>query len=338
LAGIAPATSAERTKNPLRPERLDEIVGQDTAKALMRRAVESSFERRCALPHTLLVAQSGTGKSTFSHAVANELNVDVFELEAPVSMETLLELRLTMQHGDILKIEEIHQQGIMERRGKSSATQPEVLYAVMEDRVIPTATGMLEYPQITVMGTTTDEGMLPDAFINRFPLRPRLEPYTEEQLLKIALSNARALGVRVTHEAAAVFAKASHGVPREINNLIQNAVIWTRPGEVCTSPVARMVLQVNGITEDGLTPDMQAMLTYLYTKARQRSADGEVRYQASVNTIATVIGKSRDSKAVALRVEPFLIQKGYVQVTHGGRRLTDLGTARAERLLMERGE
>jgi Holliday junction resolvasome RuvABC ATP-dependent DNA helicase subunit len=91
------------------------------------------------------------------------------------------------------------------------------------------------------------------------------------------------------------------------------------------------VLQVNGITEDGLTPDMQAMLTFLYTKAPNG-------HQASVNTIATVIGKSRDSKAVALRVEPFLIQKGYVQVTHGGRRLTDLGVARAERLLMERGE
>jgi Holliday junction resolvasome RuvABC ATP-dependent DNA helicase subunit len=145
-----------------------------------------------------------------------------------------------MQHGDILKIEEIHQQGIMERRGKSSATQPEVLYAVMEDRVIPTATGMLEYPRITVIGTTTDEGMLPDAFINRFPLRPRLVPTPRAAPQDRRCRTRAALGVRVrTRRLRRTFANASRGVPREINNLVKNAVIWTRPGEVCTSPVAR---------------------------------------------------------------------------------------------------
>jgi Holliday junction resolvasome RuvABC ATP-dependent DNA helicase subunit len=94
------------------------------------------------------------------------------------------------------------------------------------------------------------------------------------------------------------------------------------------------VLDVNGITTDGLTADMQAMLTFLYTRARrQNKRTGEVTHQASVNTIATAIGKSRDSKAIAIRVEPYLIEKGYVQVTHGGRILTDRGCARAERLL-----
>jgi Holliday junction resolvasome RuvABC ATP-dependent DNA helicase subunit len=99
-----------------------------------------------------------------------------------------------------------------------------------------------------------------------------------------------------------------------------------------TLATAREVLDVNGITADGLTPDMQAMLTFLYTRARQQTHD-EVRYQASVNTIATAIGKSRDSKAISLRVEPYLIERGLVQVTHGGRRLTDAGVARARELL-----
>jgi Holliday junction DNA helicase RuvB len=332
MAGIAPAGAAERTQNALRPATLDDIVGQDRAKEYMRRAVASCFERQTELDHVLLVAASGTGKSTFSHAVANALNVDVFELEAPVSSEALFELRTTMQHGDVLKIEEIHQQGIMDRRGLSGSTQPEVLYAVMEDRVLPTPTGVLPFPRITVIGTTTDEGLLPDAFINRFPLRPRLVPYTRDELRTIVLRNARTLDLRITEGALDTFADACRGVPRQINNYVKNAVMLTAPGALCDRPRALEVLTMNGVTEDGLTADMQSMLTFLFTRARHES-QGEVKYQASANTIATAIGKSRDSKAIGLRVEPFLIEKGYVQVGHGGRRLTDAGIERAQQLV-----
>jgi Holliday junction resolvasome RuvABC ATP-dependent DNA helicase subunit len=115
---------------------------------------------------------------------------------------------------------------------------------------------------------------------------------------------------------------------------VKNALVLTALGELCNRAIALEVLDANGITEDGLIADMQAMLTFLYTRARQTNAAGEVTFQASVNTIATAIGKARDSKAIALRVEPYLIEKGYVQVGHGGRRLTDLGIVRAEQLLM----
>jgi Holliday junction DNA helicase RuvB len=230
VAGITSVSAEGRTKNPLRPQRLDDVVGQARAKRLMERAIATTFDRHEPLDHVLLVGPSGTGKSTFSHVIANEMHVDVYELEAPVGVDTLLELRTTMQHGDILKVEEIHQQGIMERRGKSGATQPEVLYAVMEDRVIPTSEGVLEYPRITVIGTTTDEGMLPDAFINRFPLRPRLVAYNREELRRIVLHNAHTLGLRVTQPAIDVFADASRGVPREINNLVKNAVDFVTVG------------------------------------------------------------------------------------------------------------
>jgi Holliday junction DNA helicase RuvB len=336
MAGITPAGSDQRTKNELRPERLADVIGQDVAKRLMRRAVDSAHERQTPLDHTLLVAASGTGKSTFSHVVANELGVDVFEVEAPVSIDTLLELRTEMRRCDVLKIEEIHQQGIAERRGLSAATTPEVLYAVMEDHVIPTSAGVLEFPHITVIGTTTDEGLLPDAFINRFPLRPRLVPYSREELREIALSNCRTLDLRVTHAALDIFAGASRGVPRQINNFVKNAVVLTPYGGLCNRAVADEVLTINGTTRDGLTADMQAMLTFLYRRASQENQQtGEVKYQASVNTIATAIGKSRDSKAIALRVEPYLIELGFVQVTSGGRRLTDAGIYRARQLLGE---
>jgi Holliday junction DNA helicase RuvB len=330
---IRAAGADDRTRNPLRPTRLDEIIGQDDAKYLMRTAIRTAIERRRVLDHILLVGSSGTGKSTFSHAIANELDVDVFELEAPISFDMLAELRTTMQHGDLLKIEEIHQQAIMERRGRSGATQPEVLYSVMEDRVLQTPTGPLEFPRITVIGTTTDEGMLPDAFVNRFALRPRLRPYTVLQMSEIIASNADTLRVRLDADGLLVFAKACRGVPREANNLVKNAAALFGPNDHVDRRRALEVLAINGVTEDGLTTDMQGMLTFLLTRARRKAGDGEIRYQASVNTIATALGKSRDSKSIALRVEPFLIEKGYVQVGHGGRLLTADGIRRAQLLV-----
>lgn len=333
MNGLAPTASADRTHNALRPTRFDEIVGQEKAKKLMRRAIRSCYDRAHPLPHTLLVGASGTGKSTFSHVIANELGgIDIYSCEAPVSTDLLAELRTTMHGGDILMIEEIHQQAIMERRGRSGATQPEILYSVMEDRVLQSPTGPLPFPDITIVGTTTDEGMLPDAFINRFPLRPRLVPYTHEQLRTIVRSNARTLRVTLSDEAVRLFADASRGVPREINNLVKNAALLFAPGRRVTFADAEEVLDINGIAHDGLTADMQATLRYMLSQPRV--SNGELRYTASVNSIATAIGKSRDSKAIVLRVEPYLIQRGFLQVAPGlGRILTDAGIVRAKELV-----
>jgi len=326
-----PTNSTDRSRNPLRPTLFDEVIGQARAVALMRRVVSAAISRRQSLDHVLLVGPSGTGKSTFSHVIANELGVDCYEAEAPVSHDTLLQLREVMQDGDILRIEEIHQQAVMERRGRNAGTEPEVLYAVLEDRVIPSSTGVLPFPAITVIGTTTDEGMLPDPFLNRFPLRPRLETYTDADLGVMAYWNAEQLGLQITVEAAVMFAEASRGVPRQVNNYVKNAAALSG-GVIDVNLAAEVLFELNGVTNDGLTPDQQAMLVFLYSKGRRENKAGEVTYQASVNTIATGIGKSRDSKAIALRVEPFLIEKGYVQVGHGGRMLTDAGIERGREL------
>lgn len=324
----------ERTRNPLRPATFDEMVGQEKAVKMMRRVVDVSKRREQPLDHVLLIGGSGTGKSTFSHVISNELGVRCFEAEAPVSHEALLAFRETMNDGDILRIEEIHQQAIMERRGRSAGTEPEVLYNVLEDRTIVSGSEVLPFPQITVVGTTTDEGMLPDPFINRFPLRPRLEPYSLEQLALMAVWNAEKLGMPITNEAAILFARASRGIPRQVNNYVKNA---TMLGEGIIDPdVATEVLEdLNGVSPDGLTPDMQGMLCFLYTRGKRENAKGEVTYQASVTTVATALGKSRDAKAVALRVEPYLIEMGLLQVGHGGRILTDEGIQRARELTGE---
>jgi Holliday junction DNA helicase RuvB len=329
-AKLQPSNFGERTANPLRPAVLDDVIGQDRTKDLLRRVIRAALLRGGALDHVLLVGASGTGKSTMANVIANELHVLCFQVEAPISHETLLELRETMEDNDVLFIDEIHQQAIMERRGRSTSTQPEVLYQVLEDRTIVTGAGVLPFPAITVIGATTDEGMLPDPFINRFPLRPVLDTYTQDDLTRIAKANAEVLGIELEWEAARMFARASRGVPRQINNYVRNGAML---GPKIDVALAQEVLHdLNRVTDDGLTLDMQRTLTFLYKRARKTTKDGDTSYKASVNTIATAIGKSRDTKAVALRVEPYLIEKGYLQVGHGGRSLTPAGARRAQEL------
>lgn len=331
---VAPQSAqTDRTANPLRPYSFDTMIGQARAVRLLRRLVAASKSNGRPLDHMLLVGPSGLGKSTVANVVANEMGVEVYQVEAPVSHDMLLELRTRMATGDVLFIDEVHQQALRERRGRTGSTQPEVLFNVMEDRRLVSGMGVLDFPAITVIGATTDEGALPDPFVNRFPLRPVLEPYSEDDLTTIARLNGVALGVAVETDACRMFACASRGVPRQINNYVRNAATLVEAGEAVTPELAEEVLSdLNRVTGDGLTLDMQRMLTFLYTRCRRPIRD-EVRYQASVNTIATAIGKSRDTKVVALRVEPYLIEQGYVQVAHGGRMLTPRGVSRARQLL-----
>lgn len=330
-----PVSGDERTTNPLRPSSFEEVIGQEKAVKMMQRVVQASRQREQVLDHILLIGASGTGKSTFSHVISNELDVRCFEVEAPVSHETLLAFREAMQPGEILRIEEIHQQAIMERRGQGAGTEPEVLYNVLEDRTIVAGSEILPFPEITVVGTTTDEGMLPDAFVNRFPLRPKLEPYTVEQLAIMAIWNAQRLGLSISKEAALTLAGASRGVPRQLNNYMKNAALLAMDGMVVVDVAEEVLHDLNGVTNDGLTGDMQGMLTFIYTRGRHESAKGEVVYRAGLGTIATALGKSRDAKSISLRVEPYLIQRGFIQLGSGGRVLTDEGIQRARELLGE---
>lgn len=328
-----PVAREDRSRNPLRPLALDDMIGQEAAKRSLRRVLHGAQRRGEPLDHTLISGQSGLGKTTLANCIAYELDVDVYQVEAPVSHATLLQLRDVMSDRDILFIDEVHQQAINERRGRETSTQPEVLFNVMEDRTIVSGNGILSFPKITVMGATTDEGRLPEPFLNRFPLKPTLRPYTADELAAIATANAHTIGFTISLSAAVRFAAASRGVPRHINNFVLNAKSIA-DGDVIDDDLATEVVEdMNDTTIDGLNYDMQRTLIFLLTRCRQERADGEVTYKASVQSIATAIGKSRDTKAVQLRIEPFLIEQGFLAVGHGGRRLTALGIQRAEELL-----
>jgi holliday junction DNA helicase RuvB len=327
----APVTATARTANPLRPDRLADMIGQERVRGLLRRVIDAAADRPHPLDHMLLVGPSGLGKSTLAHVIANEVGTDCYQVSAPISGEQLLQLRTEMLSGDVLFIDEIHQQAVADRRGRNASMDPEVLYHVLEDRRLITPTGVLDFPEITIIGATTDEGMLPYPFINRFPLRPVLEPYKQGDLTRIAKLNADALDVTITWDAALTFARAARGVPRQINNYVRNGAMLATTIDVDVAE--EVVRDLNRTTDDGLTLDMQRALVFLYRRGkRTNKAAGTVTYQASVMTLATALGKSRDTKAVQLRVEPYLIERGYLQVGNGGRSLTDSGLRRAKEL------
>lgn len=332
-SGPKPIEHSERSHNELRPERLREIVGQRDAATMMGRVIGAAKARGKPLNHSLLVGPAGTGKTTFANVIANELGRDCYPMAAPVSLETLLELREVMQDGDILYVDEIHMQAVQERRGKEAMSAPEVFLTLLEDFVIATASGMLDFPRITVIGATTDPGRLPDPFLDRFPLQPKLDLYSQPELAVIAERNARALGLTLMPEVAKLFAGAARGTPRIVNNYMRNADDLCGPDRYIVLAMAEEVLDFNSTTRDGLTREMQDTLRFLFEKCRRETAKGDIAYSASISTIATAIGLSRDTKAVQLRVEPYLIQCGFLQVGHGGRALTPTGIRRATQLL-----
>lgn len=332
---VQPVHVDERSKNPLRPSTFNEIVGQERAKAMMRRLVDAAKLSGSALDHLLMTGPAGTGKTTFATVIAHELGVGCYQLAAPVSLDTLLMLRRTMQDREILFIDEIHMQAVMERRGKEAATQPEVFLQLLEDKLLATATGMVEFPDITVIGATTDPGRLPEPFLDRFPLRPRLQSYSADDLRIIALHNSMALGVDLTAEAATLFAGGARGVPRLVNNYMRNATALVGTGRIDTEIAREVLHDLNDTSEDGLNRYMQDALAFLYERGRREKGDGTVSYQASAATIATAIGLGRDTKAVTLHVEPWLLQRGLLQIGSGGRILTDAGIERARELSEE---
>lgn len=318
--------------NALRPTTLDQMVGQDALKPLLRRIIDVARVNDAPMDHMLMIGASGTGKTTTAQVVAHELHRRVFQIKAPVSLDVFMQLRELMHHAEVLIVDEIHQQVSGDRRGTSQACDPETFFHIMEDRQIATATGILDFPEITIIGATTDAGLLPEPFLNRFPLQPRLAPYTTKDMAQIVRVNAEALGLTLDDGVAPMLGGAARGTPRVANNYVRNVKVLT-PGTFVRVDVAEEVVTVlNSTTLDGLTLDMQRMLTFLLSSARENKATGDITHQASVNTIATALGKSRDTKAIALYVEPYLIERGYVQVTHGGRQLTPAGIQRAKEL------
>ena len=206
----------------LRPQTLDDYIGQEKTKSTLKVYIEAAKQRHDALDHVLFYGPPGLGKTTLSGIIANEMGVHMKvtsgpAIEKPGEMAAILN---NLQEGDILFVDEIH---------RLNRQVEEVLYPAMEDYAIDIMIGKgasarsirLDLPKFTLVGATTRAGLLSAPLRDRFGVMHHLEFYTHEELKTIIIRSAQVLGVEIDEKGAAEIAKRSRGTPRLANRLLK---------------------------------------------------------------------------------------------------------------------
>jgi holliday junction DNA helicase RuvB len=305
----------EDVDQAIRPSALAEFVGQASARANLKVFIDAAKARGEALDHVLFVGPPGLGKTTLAQIVSRELGVNFRATSGPVIAKAgdLAALLTNLEERDVLFIDEIH---------RMSPAVEEILYPAMEDYQLDLIIGegpaarsvRIDLAKFTLVGATTRLGLLTTPLRDRFGIPIRLEFYTTEELELIVRRGARIFGIGITDDGATEIARRSRGTPRIAGRLLRRVrdfavVAGVEAIDRRVADEALIRLDVDPIGLDALD------LRYLNTVAHSFSG-GPV----GIETIAAAIAEPRD--AIEDIVEPFLIQRGFVQRTPRGRVLT----------------
>jgi Holliday junction DNA helicase RuvB len=305
----------EDVEQSIRPSALAEFVGQASARANLSVFIEAAKTRREALDHVLFVGPPGLGKTTLAQIVSRELGVNFRATSGPVIAKAgdLAALLTNLEERDVLFIDEIH---------RMSPAVEEILYPAMEDYQLDLIIGegpaarsvKIDLARFTLVGATTRLGLLTTPLRDRFGIPIRLEFYTVDELELIVRRGARIFGIGITDDGAGEIAKRSRGTPRIAGRLLRRVRDFAivDGAEAITAAIADRALSRLDVDPIGLDA---LDLRYLNTIALSFGG-GPV----GIETIAAAIAEPRD--AIEDIVEPYLIQKGFVQRTPRGRLLT----------------
>jgi len=304
-------------ENVLRPQTLDDYVGQDKMKESLRICIEAAKQRGDSLDHAIFYGPPGLGKTTIAHIIAKEMGAALRSTSGLVLAHAgdLAAILTNLQEHDVLFIDEIH---------RLPASVEEALYPAMEDYQLDlvigqgpaTKTVKLDLPRFTLVGATTRAGALTSPLRDRFGLVYRLEFYSPSELQAIVTRSAGVLGVEIDREGAAEIAHRARGTPRIVNRLIKRIRDYAQikaDGRI-TKRVAQEGLAWVGIDEAGFDDmDRKILLTII-----EKFSGGPV----GVESLAAAV--QEDKGTIEDVYEPYLIQAGFLDRTGRGRQVTKL--------------
>ena len=299
----------------LRPQRLDDFVGQAAARANLKVFIEAARTRGEALAHVLFVGPPGLGKTTLAQIMAKELGVNFRSTSGPVIAKAgdLAALLTNLEERDVLFIDEIH---------RLSPAVEEILYPAMEDFQLDLIIGegpaarsvKIDLSKFTLVAATTRIGLLTTPLRDRFGIPVRLNFYTVEELEHIVRRGARLMGLAMGEDGAREIARRSRGTPRIAGRLLRRVrdfadVAGATSVDRRTADEALSRLEVDSLGLDQLDRRYLDLIALSF-------GGGPV----GIETIAAALSEPRD--AIEDIVEPYLLQQGFIQRTPRGRMMT----------------